>query len=222
MRVRFHNLELIRRTQSGFLHIYTGRPQFVTYGWLGILTPPSTLVIFYLLKTNNSKFRCGAISFLKETPPQWNLNRHRQNTHKQSRVTTIHLQPCMHRIHAAHADWDQARTPDHARNLVDCITTLSSELARSESARSACSSTDLWPWAMEIVRSWMNFEMHVDSQKREERAYQADIVRAVLGLLRNSAQSSEHALQACIFVPTLTDLCNMCLVYERMSDPICT
>ena len=142
--------------------------------------------------------------------------------HKQSRVTTIHLQPCMHRIHAAHADWDQARTPDHARNLVDCITTLSSELARSESARSACSSTDLWPWAMEIVRSWMNFEMHVDSQKREERAYQADIVRAVLGLLRNSAQSSEHALQACIFVPTLTDLCNMCLVYERMSDPICT
>ena len=128
----------------------------------------------------------------------------------------------MHRIHAAHADWEQARTRDHARNLVDCITTLSSELARSESARSACSSTDLWPWAMEIVRSWMNFEMHVDSQKREERAYQADIVRAVLGLLRNSAQSSEHALQACIFVPILTDLCNMCLVYERMSDPICT
>ena len=66
-------------------------------------------------------------------------------------------------------------------------------LAGSEEARDALSPADLWLHVRAVLDAWTAYEAQVDPQKRKERATWADVARAALGLVRNSAVDPRHA-----------------------------
>lgn len=93
--------------------------------------------------------------------------------------------------------WDAWRTaPASARaaqRYVDDTVAYGKILASSEDARNALSPSALWSHVRTVLDAWTSFEAQVDPQRREERARWADVARATLGLLRNSAVESQHA-----------------------------
>jgi len=95
------------------------------------------------------------------------------------------------------ASWDAWRAaPASARaaqTYVEEVVAYGKILAHSEEARSALSPAVLWLHVRVVLDAWTAYEVEIDPQRREERAMWADVARAALGLVRNSAVDPRHA-----------------------------
>lgn len=96
-----------------------------------------------------------------------------------------------------------------------------SAMLRDEHARSQLDAHGLWGFVAKVMRRWIEFETQADPPtQRDARAHEADVARAVLGVARNAAAARAVAEQSLAHVEMLADVCDVCVVYERMSDPV--
>lgn len=137
-------------------------------------------------------------------------------------------------MEAVTTQWDAWRaapvSAPAAQAYVDLAVAYGKKLASSEEARYALCPEAMWSHVADVLDAWTAFESEAGAQQRDERAWWANVARAALGVLRNSALDPRHARMMAYAPHNLHSThihdvkrwMQTLLVFERMSDPACT